>query len=219
MHQQNDATLSEYRSFLFSVVLSIVLYYFAMEFDYESNTKQFLNFLKFLGKLSNMEQRSFIDNATSKHVNILVNFIRLCSSGKVLCHDQTLFNNLAKFSKVFFNLKMARNSKTNVAEKTHAFKQVLHDRYGLLNLLAPYLEQSLVEYEQGGQLGINPVPLLPKMFTRKRTRTRRQKPVCGEKQVTESKDERSVSVRSQEEKEIKTMEEEKDFNHITVKIY
>ena len=89
MHQQNDATLSDYRSFLFSVVLSIVLYYFAMEFDYESNTKQFLNFLKFLGKLSNMEQRSFIDNATSKHVNILVNFIRLCSSG--IYHGMLLF--------------------------------------------------------------------------------------------------------------------------------
>ena len=161
---------------------------------------------------------SFIDNATSKHVNMLVSFIRLCSSGKILCHAQKLFNNLAKYSHVFFDLKMARNAKTNVAEKTHAFKEILHDKYGLLNLLAPYLEQSLAEYEQGGQLGINPVPLLPKMFNRKRNTTRRRNPACGDKQETGSRDLGVIAVKSMDEKGINTeaKQEEMCFSSVIV---
>ena len=132
-------------------------YYFIMDFDFEANTKQFLNFLKFIGKLSNSEQRSFIDNASGKHVNMLVQFIGLCSSGKILCRDQKLFNRLAKHTEVFFSLKIAKKSKINSAEKVNGFKEILHDKYGLLNLLAPYLEQCLTEYEIGHQLGVNPI--------------------------------------------------------------
>ncbi len=189
-----------------------------MDFDFESNTKQFLNFLKFMSKLSKAEQTSFIDNATNKHVNMLVSFIRLCSSGKVLCRDQTLFKQLAKYSQIFFSLKMAKKkSKTGIAEKVKSFKEVLRDKYTFINLLAPYLEQSLVEYEQGGQLGINPVLLLPKMFTRKRLRTRLGKATCEEKQVTNPRDQSNIEVKSQDEKDIKTKEEEeKDFKILTV---
>jgi hypothetical protein len=133
------------------------------KFDFAKNCDKWLEFLAFLSKLSNEEQKGFVLNTENKSkIRVLVRFIRLCSGAQVLCPmEGPLFHQLTKYKELFSALK--EGGKKKAVERDEIWKSSLLEHCDILNLLGPYLACSLKEHKKG-RIGVNPVPHLPKIL-------------------------------------------------------